>query len=293
LNARALFVAADGRLQPPWRILLFLVVAFVCTMVLASVPRPVFMAINEFFGEESAAARIFIMIGLLAAHAIMLRLDKRSWAYVALDRHAARPAVLAQGWLLGALPIFAPSLVLLGVGWLAVRQSPDGPWWIVAAKLSLLLLPAALFEELESRGYIFAVLREWLGWPSAIALTSLAFGLLHLANPGADLRSVSLVVLSGFYLGAVLIVTRSLYAVWMTHTAWNWAMAVLLHTSVSGHIFPHPDYQTVDNGPNWLTGGAWGPEGGAGAAVGMLASLGYLYWRYNKKRNEQLQQPHG
>ena len=104
---------------------------------------------------------------------------------------------------------------------------------------------------------------------------------------------MSLVVLSGVYLGAILIVTRSLYAVWMTHVAWNWAMAVLLHTAVSGHIFPHPDYQIVDNGPNWLTGGAWGPEGGAGAAVGMLAGLGYLYWRYNKTRNEQLQQLQG
>jgi membrane protease YdiL (CAAX protease family) len=290
LNARSWFVSSDGRLHAPWRILLFLVVAFVCVLVLATLVRPAVPAIDGFLGDTAAAAEIVSMLGVLAAHAIMLRLDKGSWAYVALDRDAARPIVLVRGWLLGALPILVPSLVLLGAGWLAMRQSPDGPWWVVAGKLSVLLFFAALFEELFSRGYIFAVLREWLGWPVALALTSLAFGLLHLTNPGADARSVSIVILSGFYLGAVLIVTRSLYAAWMTHVAWNWSMAVLLHTAVSGHIFTHPDYQIVDNGPNWLTGGAWGPEGGAGGAAGTLVGLGYLFWRFNKKKNEQIRQ---
>ena len=49
-----------------------------------------------------------------------------------------------------------------------------------------------------------------------------------------------------------------------------------------------PDYQIVDAGPDWLTGGSWGPEGGAGAGAGMLVGLTYLYWRFNKKRNADL-----
>lgn len=221
-----------------------------------------------------------LVIGLVLAHATMLRgIDKRPWAAVGLEAGAARPRVLIQGWLLGALTILVPSLVLLGTGWLAVRPSIQGSWWLAAVQVSLFLLPAALGEELFSRGYIFATLREWLGWPVALLLTSIAFGLLHLANPGADMRSVTMVVLAGIFLGAVLLVTGSLYAAWMAHWAWNWIMAVPLHVVVSGLPLARPDYQVVDAGPDWITGGSWGPEGGAGAAAGMLIGLAYLYSR--------------
>jgi hypothetical protein len=98
-------------------------------------------------------------------------------------------------------------------------------------------------------------------------------------NPGADARSIAIVTLSGVFLGMVVIVTRSLYAAWMTHWAWNWVMAVPLHTFVSGQPLPHPDYQIVDAGPDWATGGTWGPEGGTGAAIGILVGLAYLYMR--------------
>ena len=71
----------------------------------------------------------------------------------------------------------------------------------------------------------------------------------------------------------------SLYAAWAAHVAWNWVMAVPLHAPVSGLRFEAPDYRTVDAGPDWITGGAWGPEGGMGAAAGMLAALTLLIVR--------------
>ncbi|MBV9879811.1 MAG: hypothetical protein JO180_04905, partial [Gemmatirosa sp.] len=37
-----------------------------------------------------------------------------------------------------------------------------------------------------------------------------------------------------------------------------------------------PGYRTVDAGPDWLTGGPWGPEGGLAAGAGMLAALALL-----------------
>lgn len=280
MTARGFFVAADGRLRAPWRILIFFFVAGLCIQGMALVVGPLLVPVNRMMGTGAASESIVLAIGLVLAHAVMLRaIDKRPWSSVGLDSEAARPMILARGWLIGAIPILVPSLVLLGAGWLAVRPSLQGSWWLAAAQVSLFLLPAALGEELFSRGYIFATLREWLGWPVALFLTSLAFGLLHLANPGADARSVTLVVLAGVFLGAVLIVTGSLYAAWMAHWAWNWVMAVPLHVAVSGLPLARPDYQIVDAGPDWITGGTWGPEGGAAAGAGMLIGLAFLYSR--------------
>ena len=267
-------------MHAPWRIIAFLVVTAICTRVIAVATLPLLRDADRLLGVTGAAEAIVITASLLAAHAIMLyAIDRRTWRVVGLDRPASRPAVLARGWILGALPILLPSAVLLGVGMLRVRASAHGSWWVAALQLSLFLLPAAFYEELLSRGYIFSALREWLGWPVALALTSLGFGLLHLANPGATAVSVIMVTLAGIFLGGVLLVTSSLYAAWMAHWAWNWVMAVVLHAAVSGVPMPRPDYQTVDAGPDWLTGGPWGPEGGAGAALGMFGALAYLYMK--------------
>jgi hypothetical protein len=48
---------------------------------------------------------------------------------------------------------------------------------------------------------------------------------------------------------------------------------------------PTPDYRTIDSGPDWLTGGAWGPESGFGAIAIMFVALFYLFQR-NLRRME-------
>jgi len=47
---------------------------------------------------------------------------------------------------------------------------------------------------------------------------------------------------------------------------------------VSGIAFATPDWRLVESGPTWLTGGAWGPEGGAAAWAGMLSVMAALVW---------------
>ncbi|MNC89195.1 hypothetical protein D3C83_50980 [compost metagenome] len=66
-------------------------------------------------------------------------------------------------------------------------------------------------------------------------------------------------------------------------------MAALLHVPVSGLPLDTPDYALVDDGPDWLTGGLWGPEGGAAGAAGMLGALGYLYWRTRRRTHDTIE----
>lgn len=280
MTARSLLFAPDGRLQPPWRIVLFLLVSASSILVITVALAPVLQALQNAIGIPGIAAAYGTAIALLVAHWLTMRsFDQRPWSFVGLSREMSRPSLLATGWVLGAAPILFTALVLFTVGWLDVVSSTAGSWWKAAIQVSLLLLPAAFYEELLARGYVFATLREWLGQTPAIALTSAAFGLIHLANPGSEALPIAVVALAGVYLAAVLIITRSLYASWMAHWAWNWILAVALHAEVSGQPFENPDYKSVETGPDWLTGGAWGPEGGVLAAVGMGLGLVFLYYR--------------
>ena len=283
MTVSALLLTPGGRLRAPWRLVVFIVVLFIALTIAvtleAMVTRIAFSA-----GYRPVVTEWSTPIAALIATAICLRwVDAASWDFVGLGREAARPALLAQGTLLGAAAIALPSLLLLSIGELRAVAAPDGSWWGAAGLTFANLLPAAAGEELLLRGYIFAVLRESIGWRWTLIATSIVFGLLHVPNPGADAESVLLVMLAGFFLGSVLLATKSLYAAIMVHFAWNWVMAAALHTPVSGIPIIAPDYRVVDAGPDWLTGGAWGPEGGLAAAASVFVVVVYLYARHLRR----------
>jgi CAAX protease family protein len=225
-----------------------------------------------------------MLASVVVATYVMLRLvEKRPWSTVGLDGTAASPPTLLRGVAFGGLTIGVASLVLLAFHQLQIERSIPGSWWGAAERSTATLLPAAFWEELFFRGYAFSVLRRAAGWKTALVVTSIAFGLIHAGNPGADAESILAVTVAGFFLGIILLATRSLYAAGIAHFAWNWVMAVALHIEVSGMESAYPDYRTVETGPDWLTGGPWGPEGGLAAVAAMFVGIFYLYGRYLRR----------
>ena len=222
-----------------------------------------------------------------AATAIMLRsIDQRGWDAIDFGASAARLARMLTGFLVGGAGIAASCAVLLAVGLLRFEPSTaDASWHGAVVRITLVLLPAALAEELICRGYLLTVMRDSVGPRIAVVTTSVMFGLLHLANPGATAMSVAVVTLSGLMLATVRLATNSLHAAWMAHFAWNWVMAALLHASVSGIAFESPLYKAVTSGPAWLSGGVWGPEGGLVGALGLIGGLGYFYTRRRREES--------
>ena len=286
MNARRLFVSEEGRLRAPWRILVFGAATIAGLVVADALLGPLITQLFLLVGLRGVTNAYWVQaFGVLGGTFISLRLvDKRSWRDVWLDVGAARPTLLIIGFLIGVVAIGVPILGLIGARWLETETGGSGSWLGAAVRISLYLLPAALYEELLTRGYLLAVLRDWWGWPWAIAATSVGFGLLHLSNAGASPESMTLVILAGVFLAGVLYATRSLYAAWMAHFAWNWTMAVLFHTAVSGYPLEAPGYRYVDAGPDWATGGEWGPEGGIPAALGMGGSAGLIYFLARRRR---------
>jgi len=252
----------------------------------------VFMATAQvWLGEENLDPQgvltqwLTLSSALIATFVFLRLVEKLPWSTIGLHAQAASPQVMVRGTALGAGAIGAASLMLVAVQQLRIVPAPDGSWWGTAGYAAAVLLPAAFFEEVAMRGYVFSVLRRTAGWKTALVVTSVVFGLLHAGNPGADVQSMVAVIVAGFFLGAVFLATGSLYAVGAAHFAWNWTMAGLLHTPVSGLTMPTPDYRTIDSGPDWLTGGTWGPESGFAAVAIMSVALFYLFQR-NLRRME-------
>jgi len=283
LNASNILFNTERKLRAPWRILIFIFALFFVLLLSAWLEHSVDRAANR-FGYRLLVSEWSVPLGTLIATWIMLKsVEGRPWSFVGLGSDAATPPTIAYGALLGFLPIAIPSSILLIAGELKSISQPDGSWWGATGVSFANLLPAAFGEELLLRGYIFAVLREAIGTRWTLISTSIVFGLLHMSNPGADAQSIGIVMMAGFFLGSIFLATRSLYAAIAAHFVWNWFMAAVLHSPVSGLAVSTPDYRVIDSGADWLTGGPWGPEGGFAAVVGMFVVLIYLHARHLRR----------
>lgn len=274
--------ARPGRLRAGWRLAAFALAMLVCQPIAESFLAPAFGALSRAVGEPVPAYPWITLVSVLGSLGLVLRMvDESPWTSVALDARAWRPRVMAAGLGVGTAAIVLTMLLLFASGAAHVEpvarpadMVPGGhAWGASALRLTALLAPAALWEELVFRGFLWTVAEDAGGVRVARWATAFAFGVVHVLNPGATVLSTLIVVMAGFGLGALRERTGSLPAVWLAHLAWNWVMAVGLHVPVSGVAFDTPGYQTVLSGPAWWTGGAWGPEGGAAALLVMSGAL--------------------
>lgn len=272
--------ARPDQLRSGWRILLFLLAG----LAASNVGVPLIAMSLPAVSMPWLRPTLECCAVLFATRYATTSLDHTGWSFIAFGPHAWRPRVVVIGAVAGALAIAVPTGVLIGAGALSFVPTP-----LVEPGRALLLsvavlAPAALTEELLMRGYPFQVLASTWGWPVATGVTSVVFGAMHLGNPGATPIAIANVVAAGVFLAGVRVVTGSLAAAWAAHFAWNWTMSAGFHAAVSGLPFGAPGYQLVDTGPDVLSGGAWGPEGGVGAAVGMIGAFAGLSWAMGRHR---------
>ena len=272
--------ARPSAVTPVWKFLVFVLASSVSYLAFRTVMSPLAAVIEPTIGVRLPTYVLTLCGGMLVGHWWTFRqLEPHGWRLIGLDRGALSWAKVLGGAALGAAAVGVPSVVLLGIGWLRFEAALPGDVWTAALFSLGLLIPAALWEELLARGYLLALLRARFGARVAIVVTSVGFGAMHLANAGATAQSIALVTLAGVFLGSILVSLQSLYAAWAAHVAWNFVMAGVMHASVSGIGMGTPNYRMVDAGPDWATGGAWGPEAGIFAGAGMVLAMYFLLRR--------------
>jgi membrane protease YdiL (CAAX protease family) len=242
------------------------------------------------FGSQLA-----LVGGLLVAALVV---DRRRLADFGLGLDRAWLADLGFGLALGlGLPagIFALELAagfVTVTGLVQTRASPTfgfdaGGAVPLAFALTLFgFVAVSVFEEVLFRGYLLTNVAEGLSglWGTsartaiivATAVTSALFGLVHASNPNVTGLAVINIVAYGVLLAAGFLVTGRLGISLGFHFTWNLAVSSVFGFPVSGARTPATVVAIEQSGPQLLTGGAFGPEGGLLALVALVAGFGLL-----------------
>lgn len=167
--------------------------------------------------------------------------------------------------------------VMAACGYVAPEQGPAQSQGLGAVGGVLAVLAGWVVqgaaEEVVCRGWVLPVIgaryRAWLG----VLISSLVFTILHGLNPNLSAVALLNLFLVGLFLALYALAEGGLWGVCAWHTAWNWAQGNLFGLEVSGmRTAGGMLLNLVETGPDVVTGGAFGPEGGL--AVTLVIGLG-------------------
>ena len=278
---------SGGRLRSGWRVVIFVIAYLFVLRAFRSAVR--LMLLFTFGRSLTGYSSVVVQALILLASAILvgwacgrvledLPLRALGWA---LHRRWWRDFLI--GSLLGAASLGVTAGIAAALGGLRFASSQAGSFAILntLASTALLFIIAAAAERITYLGYPFqTLLRAHLAW-IAILLSSIFFAWAHLGNPNVAPGFTFInTTLAGVWFGIAYLRTRSLWFPLGLHWAWNWTQGALLGVPVSGNtrLIPAPLLHATDAGPAWLTGGAYGMEGGAACTVAIILSTIFI-WR--------------
>ncbi len=259
-----------------WMLLLF--VAFSIVYAGAQmVGNPLFKAGGHLLEVLEVTA---ICVAGLAVYGLAVWLAEGRWPQELSLRQA--PAELAIGLAIGAAMLSAAvgGLYLLGVYDISGPRAAS-PWGTIA-----MAVESGVMEELIMRAIILRLLMRAFGiWP-ALVLQAALFGALHLANPNASpIAAAAIAIEAGLMLAGFYLLTGRLWMSIGVHAAWNFTQGWVWGASVSG--IPVVESWLVSKpkpgAPEFLSGGAFGPEASLPAmVVGTLTAVLVLWLAWKK-----------
>jgi len=268
-----IFLDRHRDLRSGWRIVLFVVMLGAAGGVLRmTVPGGV-------LGNPLAGALLAVSLVMLVSWVMTRFLNRKSLSAIGLWFHDSTLRELGLGMLLGFVMMSGIVLVELALGYIHVAWR--GLTLVEAARViavsGVTFALAACAEELVFRGYVFQTLMHMITFAPAVAVMSLLFGMGHFFNPHATLLGTANVILAGVWLSFAYLKTRGLWLPFGLHFAWNFSQTTIYAFPTSGLALEDRTLWTLEQtGPDWITGGAFGPEGGVLASIALLLGTWYI-----------------
>ena len=200
---------------------------------------------------------IFPSIIYLGLYALFVRWFEKRWP---TDLPLRR---LIPHTLLGLLVGFA--FMVMTVSTITAMGYADEYWndfsWPEQFWALMLFLMVAVGEEVMSRGVIFRLIDERWGTWVALIVSALIFGFGHISNDNSSWwASLAIAIEAGLLLGAAYKWSGNLWVPIGIHWAWNYTQGNIFGLAVSGNEMESHALTTIVDGPDIITGGAFGPE---------------------------------
>jgi uncharacterized protein len=293
---RVFFSPGGNRLRAGWRLLLqtiFLFIFIGCfgvplVMILLLLEPAFTYAIPQIKPEFlllAVIAESFIVT--LSVFLAVRFIDKRSIESLGLKVNRQALTDILTGMGIAFVQMGFVFTLMLVLGWLTF----DGFAWDfdpigIVLRSSLLFFIVFILvgwnEELLSRGYHLQTIASGINLFWGVIISSAAFGIFHLGNPGANWVSVVGIFLAGIYLAYGYMRTKQLWLPIGLHIGWNFFEGVVFGFPVSGlDIYALTRIEV--HGPEIWTGGAFGPEAGL-IVVPSLALGAFLIHLYAMRR---------
>lgn len=225
-----------------------------------------------------------MLFGAVLPAALFARFEGRSFDEFGLPWRKAFGSLFWVGalWGLGAITALMIALRVAQVFWFGqvalhgIRIVKFAVFWGVYFVL------VGLFEEFLLRGYPLQTLARGIGfWPAAVVL-SIAFGAIHVRNPGETWLGLLGVAAIGMFFSFTLYRTGNLWFAVGFHAFWDWGQTYLYSVPDSGTMAPGHLMRPVFHGQEWLTGGTVGPEASVLCFVAIAVVWGLFGWRYRE-----------
>jgi len=262
---RKVFISTDeSRLRSGWRILLQVVLMLFGFFIVANL-----------FDTLSSLAPILAFLAdpmLISFAAITLSVyfarrwyDRRSFRSLGLNWNAAASRDLLVGIFIPGLLFGLIFLAETAFGWVDFNgfASNTGQPSLLASLgyWAAAFIMVGWYEELMTRGYWMQNIADGLGINWAVFISSAFFALGHFANPGASWASALGILAAGYFLAFAYLRSKQLWLPIGLHIGWNFFEGPIFSFPVSGLQTAKLLVHEV-NGPELITGGAFGPEAG-------------------------------
>lgn len=223
---------------------------------------------------------LFISFGItIVLVALWVRFfEKRSFRTLGFTAHGALKKYV-KGFFAGLLMLSIVIGLISLFGKVDIVENPNPFNFKVLGIIGLFLIGYMVQgagEEILARGWQFQVIaarhKPWIG----AVISSIMFALLHGFNSG-----ISVIALINLFLFAVLLLffilhDRSIWAACGWHTSWNWALENIFGLKVSGSEGIVSVFKFSTQGPNYITGGDFGPEGSILTSLVLIGGMIFI-----------------
>lgn len=281
---REIFINSKQQLRAGWRIGIFIIAYSIVSFPFAALTVALMSAAGITKTMNEAILKLVLTLtSVIASYLLLNYIDKRKFLSLGMNLDSQAGKELGWGLLIGfLLQIFTVLIPVLSGNTSIQLAELSGEYFTTGFLINIILFIIVGFnEEILFRGYIFQAMTEGTGKLIAVLFFSILFGAVHLGNPNVSFFGFANIVLAGILLSLAYLQTRSLWLPIGIHIAWNFTEGYVLGLPVSGTTIEKPLTISQTNGAEWLTGGAFGPEGGAACTL-ICALACVVVWKFFK-----------